>query len=103
MILYDTSDVEHIGAPILRTLLKVACGGEQWGPRAVVASPDDRRVAFVGPNEFTVTLATCATLDELLRIDVSTGFRMEPDILNQKYDSKASTLEVFLTAFSCVA
>ena len=81
LTLYDTSDVEHAGAPLHRSLLKVAAPGE-WGPHALVASPDDRRVAFVGPNEFTITVSASATLDELLRVDVSSGFKAEPDILS---------------------
>ena len=82
--LFDTSDIEHVGAPILRSLMRVTAPGDHWGSKIVVASADDRKVAFVGPNEFTVTVASSTTLDELLCIDVSTGFKMEPDILNQR-------------------
>lgn len=82
--MYDTSDIEHVGAPLLRTLLKVAAPYSELGPHSLAASVNDRKVAFVGPNEFTITVAASSTLDELLRIDVSSGCRFEPDILNRR-------------------
>lgn len=58
-----------------------------YGPQSLSVSQDGRRVAFVGPNEFTVTISSASTLDELLRTDVSTGMKLDPDILGQRSDT----------------
>ncbi|CAK8679863.1 unnamed protein product [Clavelina lepadiformis] len=84
MAVYNTSDVEHVGAPLLRTLPKVAAPGKAYGPNSIAASPDGQKIAFVGPNEYTVTVSTASMLDEVLRVDVSTGLKLEPGILEQK-------------------
>lgn len=39
--------------------------GNQFGPQALALSPCGRRVAFVGPTEFTVTVADARCLDEV--------------------------------------
>uniref|UniRef100_A0A672FSF8 WD repeat domain 90 n=1 Tax=Salarias fasciatus TaxID=181472 RepID=A0A672FSF8_SALFA len=40
-------------------------------PDALAVSSDSRWLAFVGPSEYTVTIADARSLDELLRVDVS--------------------------------
>lgn len=82
--LYDTSDVERTGSAVIRALPRAISRGDKYGPRSIAVAPDSRRVAFVGPTEYTVTVAAAATLDELLRIDISTGLHLQPDILKQK-------------------
>nr|XP_039271031.1 WD repeat-containing protein 90-like [Styela clava] len=82
--LYDTSDVEKTGSAVIRALPRAIARGDRYGPRSIAVAPDSRRIAFVGPTEYTVTVAAAATLDELLRIDISTGLHLEPDILKQK-------------------
>ena len=84
VVLYDTSDVVKTGSAVIRALPRAIARGDKYGPRSIAVSPDSRRVAFVGPTEYTVTVVAAATLDELLRIDVSTGLHLEPDILKQK-------------------
>ena len=39
--------------------------GDKFSPQALVVSPCGRRVAFVGPTEFTVTIADSMGLDEV--------------------------------------
>ena len=39
--------------------------GEGFGPQALAVSPCGRRVAFVGPSEYTVTVADAKCLDEV--------------------------------------
>lgn len=82
--LYDTSDIVKTGSAVIRALPRAMARGDCYAPHSIAVAPDSRRVAFVGPTEYTVTVAAAATLDELLRIDVSTGLHLEPDILQQR-------------------
>lgn len=55
----------------LRVIAGLVARGDKFSPQALVVSPCGRRVAFVGPTDFTVTIADAMGLDELVRIDVS--------------------------------
>ena len=84
MAVFDTADVEQTGAPLLRVLPRMASRKTDYGRHSIAVSPNSRKVAFIGPNEFTVTIASCSMLDELLRVDLSIGVNVEPDILGRK-------------------
>ncbi|BFZ03507.1 hypothetical protein BsWGS_06545 [Bradybaena similaris] len=66
--IFDSSTEEY---KLVRVITGLVARGNQFGPQALALSPCGRRVAFVGPTEFTVTVADARCLDELLRIDVS--------------------------------
>ncbi|CAH1794798.1 unnamed protein product [Owenia fusiformis] len=66
--LYDATET---GYPLLRLLGNTHARGEIFGPDALAVSPDGRQVAFVGPSEFTVSVVNSKTLDEMLRIDIT--------------------------------
>ncbi|XP_057384735.1 WD repeat-containing protein 90 [Balaenoptera acutorostrata] len=65
----------HSGAPrcrILRVAANVVCQEACPNPSALVVSGDSRLLAFVGPSKYTVTVMDTTSLDELLRVDIST-------------------------------
>uniref|UniRef100_A0A3Q4I1F2 WD repeat-containing protein 90 n=1 Tax=Neolamprologus brichardi TaxID=32507 RepID=A0A3Q4I1F2_NEOBR len=62
LALYNSSEEEH-------SVIKVVC--TERAPDALTVSSDSRCLAFVGPSEYTVTVADARTLDELLHVDVS--------------------------------
>ncbi|GFO23378.1 WD repeat-containing protein 90 [Plakobranchus ocellatus] len=66
--IYDASTPDYNS---LRVIAGLVARGDKYSPQALVVSPCGRRVAFVGPTEFTVTVADAMGLDELVRIDVS--------------------------------
>uniref|UniRef100_H2XLL8 CFA20 domain-containing protein n=1 Tax=Ciona intestinalis TaxID=7719 RepID=H2XLL8_CIOIN len=78
LALFDTSDIEKAGAPMIRILTKTAARGA-YGPRSIATSHDGRWVAYIGPNEFTISIASSATLNQVMRIDVSTGVKSKID------------------------
>ncbi|XP_072798413.1 WD repeat-containing protein 90 isoform X9 [Vicugna pacos] len=64
----------HIGGPwcrILRMAANVVCLDACPSPSALAVSGDSRLLAFVGPSKYMVTVMGTASLDELLKIDVS--------------------------------
>ncbi|XP_061065493.1 WD repeat-containing protein 90 isoform X2 [Eubalaena glacialis] len=65
----------HSGAlrcRILRVAANVVCQEACPSPSALVVSGDSRLLAFVGPSKYTVTVMDTTSLDELLRVDIST-------------------------------
>uniref|UniRef100_A0A669E1K3 WD repeat-containing protein 90 n=1 Tax=Oreochromis niloticus TaxID=8128 RepID=A0A669E1K3_ORENI len=64
LALYNSSEEEH-------SVIKVVCILKARAPDALTVSSDSRCLAFVGPSEYTVTIADARTLDELLHVDVS--------------------------------
>ena len=68
LALYDAA-VENY--PLLRLLGNVAARGERFCPDALAVSPDGRRVVFIGPTEYTVTVVDSKSLDEVNLIFVS--------------------------------
>ncbi|XP_047389218.1 WD repeat-containing protein 90 isoform X2 [Sciurus carolinensis] len=57
---------------VLRVAVKVVCQDVPPGPSTLATSGDSRLLAFVGPSKYTVTVMDSASLNELLRVDVST-------------------------------
>uniref|UniRef100_A0A3Q2Y4U8 WD repeat-containing protein 90 n=1 Tax=Hippocampus comes TaxID=109280 RepID=A0A3Q2Y4U8_HIPCM len=50
-------------------VIRVVCTGR--APDALTVSSNSRCLAFVGPSEYTITIADALSLEELLRLDVS--------------------------------
>ncbi|XP_075035229.1 WD repeat-containing protein 90 isoform X1 [Mixophyes fleayi] len=63
--------IGHKEQHVVRVLGNVVCKDTERGPQALSLSRDGCLLAFVGPNEYTVTVMHGRSLDELLRIDVS--------------------------------
>ncbi|XP_071943850.1 WD repeat-containing protein 90-like [Antedon mediterranea] len=72
--LYDASQE---GYQVMRLLGNAVAKGNQYGPDMLSVSEDSKYVAYVGPSEFTVTVADGKSLDEMLRIDITS---MGPEI-----------------------
>ncbi|CAN9508568.1 unnamed protein product [Ophioblennius macclurei] len=68
LALYDASDESY---RVIRIARNVVARGTERAPDALAVSSDSRRLAFVGPSEYVVTVADARSLDELLRVDVS--------------------------------
>ncbi|KAF0881208.1 WDR90 protein, partial [Crocuta crocuta] len=56
---------------ILRVTADMVCRDAHPTPNALVVSGDSRLLAFVGPSKYVVTVVNTASLEELLRVDVS--------------------------------
>ncbi|XP_013373215.1 PREDICTED: WD repeat-containing protein 90 isoform X2 [Chinchilla lanigera] len=57
---------------VLRVAANTVCQDAQPHPNTLAVSRDSRLLAFVGPSKCTVTVVDSASLDELLRVNVST-------------------------------
>ena len=64
LALYDASAENY---PLLRLLGNVVSRGERFCPDALAVSPDGRRVVFIGPTEYTVTVVDAKSLDEVIQ------------------------------------
>ena len=60
--MYDT---EHQDCRLLRLLGNTVAKGTVFGPQALALSEDGKRLAFIGPLEFTVTVLDTSSLDEV--------------------------------------
>ncbi|XP_054442774.1 WD repeat-containing protein 90 [Pteronotus mesoamericanus] len=56
---------------VLRVAANVVCRGTRPGANALAVSGDSRLLAFMGPFKYTVTIMDAASLDDLLRVDIS--------------------------------
>ncbi|EFB17141.1 hypothetical protein PANDA_008932, partial [Ailuropoda melanoleuca] len=56
---------------VLRVAADMVCRDAHPTPNALAVSADSRLLAFVGPSKYVVTVMNAASLEELLRIDVS--------------------------------
>ncbi|ELK28424.1 WD repeat-containing protein 90, partial [Myotis davidii] len=56
---------------VLRVAANVVCRDAPPSPNALAVSGDNRLLAFTGPFKHTVTIMDTASLDDLLRVDVS--------------------------------
>ncbi|NP_001157238.1 WD repeat-containing protein 90 [Mus musculus] len=57
---------------VLRVAANMVCQDGRPNPNILAVSGDSCRLAFVGPSKCMVTIVESASLDELLRVDVST-------------------------------
>ena len=62
LAMYDT---EHQDCRLLRLLGNTVAKGTVFGPQALALSEDGKRLAFIGPLEFTVTVLDASSLDEV--------------------------------------
>ncbi|CAH3162897.1 unnamed protein product [Porites lobata] len=69
LALYDATDE---GFQLTRVLPNTVVMGGKFGPHVLSVSEDSLRLAFIGPSEYTVTVANARSLDEVLRVDIST-------------------------------
>ena len=60
--LYDASSDRY---ELLRLLGNTVVRGEKRGPEALAVSPDGRRMAFIGPSEYTVCVVDAKSLSEV--------------------------------------
>ncbi|KAM5198229.1 WD repeat-containing protein 90 isoform 1-T1 [Hipposideros larvatus] len=67
---------------VLHVTANVVCQDARPSPNALAVSGDSRLLAFVGPSKYTVTIMDAASLDDLLRVDVSTL-----DVASSRLDS----------------
>ena len=68
LALYDSADS---GYRVIRVLANTVHHGEHHAPCALTISPDGLRMAFVGPTQYTVSVVDGKSLDEVLRIDIT--------------------------------
>ncbi|XP_022092508.1 WD repeat-containing protein 90-like isoform X1 [Acanthaster planci] len=68
LALYDASQEAY---PLMRLLGNMVARGERYGPSALAVNEDGKHVAFVGPSEFTVMVVDARSLDEVMRIDIT--------------------------------
>lgn len=60
--LYDATDE---GFQLIRTLPNTVVMGAKFGPHVLSVSEDSLKLAFIGPSEYTVTVANARSLDEV--------------------------------------
>ncbi|XP_067044850.1 WD repeat-containing protein 90-like isoform X1 [Acropora muricata] len=68
LALYDAGEE---GFQVIRFLSNTVATGIKFGPHVLSVSDDSLRLAFIGPSEYTVTVANARSLDEVLRVDIS--------------------------------
>ena len=62
LAMYDT---EHQNCRILRLLGNTVARGNHFGPHALSLSEGGKKLAFIGPLEFTITILDAFTLEEV--------------------------------------
>ena len=62
LALYDATDE---GFQLTRVLPNTVVMGGKFGPHVLSVSEDSLRLAFIGPSEYTVTVANARSLDEV--------------------------------------
>lgn len=60
--LYDASTDKFV---LLRLLANTVVRGARHAPDVLAVSPDGRRMAFIGPSEYTVCIVDAKSLDEV--------------------------------------
>ena len=60
--MYDAADE---GFQLIRMLPNTVVMGGKFGPHVLSVSEDSLRLAFIGPSEYTVTVANARSLDEV--------------------------------------
>ncbi|XP_061562423.1 WD repeat-containing protein 90 isoform X2 [Phycodurus eques] len=68
LALYNSCDND---SHVIRIVCGVVARGTGRAPDALTVSSDSRCLAFVGPSEYTITIADALSLEESLRLDVS--------------------------------
>ncbi|KAK7112108.1 WD repeat-containing protein 90-like isoform X2 [Littorina saxatilis] len=65
---YSASDVRY---SVLRVLPSTVARGTRFAPDALAVSSCGRKLAFVGPSDFTVTVVDARHMSELMRVDLT--------------------------------
>ena len=60
--LYDAADEEF---RLIRMLPNTVAAGAKFGSHVLSVSEDSLKLAFIGPSEYTVTVANARSLDEV--------------------------------------
>ena len=63
LALYDAADE---GFQLIRILSNTVVMGGKFGPHVLSVSEDSLRLAFIGPTEYTVSVANARSLDEVI-------------------------------------
>ncbi len=82
---------------VLRVLTNTVARGDHRAPAALSVSPDGHCVAFVGPTEFTVTVVSAATLDEVRVRTLQMQKRLKNSPDNGKRAKNSSSSALFAT------
>ncbi|XP_035694518.1 WD repeat-containing protein 90-like [Branchiostoma floridae] len=80
LVMYSTTEPDYA---IIRVLGNMVARSEAHAPHALAMSEDSRHLAFVGPSDFTVSVVDARSLDEVLRVDITS---MEPDVARSVVD-----------------
>ena len=67
MALYDAANDDF---QLIRMLPNTVVMGGKFGPHVLSVSEDSLKLAYIGPSEFTVTVANARSLDEV-RLNVT--------------------------------
>ena len=62
LALHDTSDDKY---QLMRLLTNTVARGDTRSPSTLTVSDDGRRMAFVGPTDFTISVVDAKSLDEV--------------------------------------
>jgi len=62
LALHDTSDDKY---QLMRLLTNTVARGDTRSPNTLTVSGDGRRMAFVGPTDFTISVVDATSLDEV--------------------------------------
>ncbi|KAL8597433.1 hypothetical protein ACOMHN_050931 [Nucella lapillus] len=65
---YTASDESY---KVIRTLHNTVARGTCFSPDSLAISPCGRKLAFVGPSDFTITVLDAKFLSELMRVDIT--------------------------------
>ena len=81
LVLYEGSTEDF---SVQRMLVNTVARGDHFAPDVLAVTDDSQRLAIIGPSEYVVTVMDTRTLDEVLRIDITT---MNPDNGSTNVDS----------------
>ena len=78
--MFDTNNALKSGAPLLRKLTKATAAGNHFNSNTCISiSRNGSKVAYIGESEYVVTVATANMLDKLMKIDVTSGLRIDEE------------------------
>ena len=98
LALYDTT-LSLQDCRLLRLLGNTVAKGDQSTPHALSMSEDGRRLAFVGPLDFTITVLAADSLNELLRVDITPMITSHP--AQTELDPARSVARACIYVISC--
>ena len=96
--MYDTT-LSLQDCRLLRLLGNTVAKGDQSTPHALSMSEDGRRLAFIGPLDFTITVLAADSLNELLRVDITPMMTSHP--AQTELDPARSVARACINVISC--